>query len=196
MKTLFITALLFLAGCSIFPQKQIQTAAEMAKLSPKEQTTIYITKTLSQTDWLTTVCIVGGLVGFFAFLGGQGWGLRLAATGAMGICVILMIASAAAWIAVATKWLVILAACAAAVAAGLLLYAIFVKGRALKEIVAGVEKIRKTADEQLSDSELLGCEAENPILSGITEALSKQSPSTKSIVSSIKESLPAKGQEK
>ena len=183
---ILIMALIFflLAGCSIFPQKQIQQATEISKLTAKEQTTVYITKI--QTSPLTVICWVGIGLGFFAFLSGNGWGLKLMASCAVVICGALILASATAWIAVATKWLILLAICAAAVATVLLLYAIFVKGRALREIIGNVEDIKK-----ISSIPNTKVDPDAPI--GINTILKKQSSSTKAVVASIKKNLvPAK----
>lgn len=191
MKTSLLLALLFLSGCFGFSRTDtnlakkhgISSVVELSKLTAKEQTTVYITKI--QTSPLTVICWVGIGLGFFAFLSGNGWGLKLMASCAVVICGALILASATAWIAVATKWIILLAIVAAAVALGLLAYAIFVKGRALKEIVAGVEELKTTA--------LPVGSWENNFPSGpgpaARKALSKQSPSTKAVVASIKKTL-------
>ncbi|MBE3142920.1 MAG: hypothetical protein IMZ61_03235 [Planctomycetes bacterium] len=180
MKYLLIFTLLFLSGCTWFAKKEIQSATELSKLTPTQQSTVYITKTLSQTNWLVTICLLGVGLGFFAFLSGNGMGLKIMASCAVVICGSLILASAVAWIAVATKWIIILAVIAAALGLAALAYAIFVKGKALKEIVAGVQKLK--------DNVLIAGQETKTM-----EILSDQSPSTKSIVASIKESLPAGG---
>jgi hypothetical protein len=171
MKPMIIMSLLFLSGCGFLHKQEIKQATEIAKLTPTQQTTVYIDRVMKQTDWFVTICLIGGVLGFIAFLSGNGIGLKIIAGCAFGICASLAMASAAAYIVVITKWALILAAVSALVAFGLLLYAIFVKGRALKEIVAGVQAIKNNTP--------------------ISVALHGQSPSTKAIVSSIKESLPA-----
>jgi hypothetical protein len=186
MRYALIITLLFLSGCQWFAKKEIQSAVEISKLTPTQQSTVYITKTLSQTNWLITICLLGVGLGFFAFLSGNGMGLKIMASCAVVICGALILASAAAWIVVATKWIILLAVISAAVALIALGYAIFIKGKALKEIVAGVEKIKDTIglDITIGREQLLEGGLINNVLAN------NQSPSTQAVVASIKESLP------
>jgi general stress protein CsbA len=108
--------------------------------------------------------------------------VKLIASCVAVICGALILASAAAWIVVITKWVLILAVVSAVVGVCVLAYTVFIKHKALTEIIAGVEKI-KAAMVQVKG-------VEPPVaVADIPSILSDQSPTTKAVVSAIKAKL-------
>jgi hypothetical protein len=171
-----------LVGCASLAPKPALSAIELSQYTPAQQSIVYVTKTLSQMNWTITACLFGIGAGVFAFMSGNGMGIKLIASSVATICVALVLASAAAWVAVATKWVIILAVIAAGIGLIALAYAIFVKGKALKEIVAGVQKIKTELTPVIGTPTV-------PPLSTIGAILAEQSPTTQAVVASIKATL-------
>jgi len=113
-----ILMVLFISGCSALGGS---TPSPLPDLTPGQS----LTKALANTNWLVTLAIIGAGAGFFAFLNGNGIGLKLIAACLVVISLTLMISWAARWIA----------AVGIVSSIGLLIYTIWTKDRAVKEIV-------------------------------------------------------------
>ena len=115
------------SGCSLF---QMSPADKIASLpeTPKQQ----LFQTLAKTNWLFTLSVVGVGAGFFAFLNGSSKGLQFMAACFVVISLIIGLTRYSAVIAVISM---IGTVC-------LMIYSVLVKGRALREVVEGVQNIR------------------------------------------------------
>ena len=160
--TIFIIGTLLLSGCSLF---QMSGADKIASLpeTPKQQ----MFQTLAKTNWLFTLSVVGVGAGFFAFLNGSSKGLQFMAACFVVISLIIGVTRYSAVIAVLSM---IGTVC-------LMLYSILVKRKAFKEVVTGVQSIRRRFTER---------EDEQQILNALTLT---QSKTTKAIVKAVKNKL-------
>ncbi len=128
-------------------------------------------QTLKKANWLYTLSIIGVGAGFFAFLNGSSKGIQV-----MASCFVVL-----SLIIGMTKYSAIIAAIAMIGAVCLMIYSTLIKGKALREVVQGVEKIRRfpidTATKNLLAANIV------PILSSV------QSKTTKAIVKAVKNTL-------
>lgn len=167
MKNLIVVILLILiSGCSSsFLHSKPKPVVN--KPTPPEVQVIY------KTDWLVMAAIAGLAAAAAAMVIGGPTGLTvalpIAAASGTTLVTVLILAKYATWIALGGLVVLI----------GIILYIVFIKTKALKEIVAGVQKIKETIlTTNWSKDEF------NGVLSSV------QSPSTQKIVQKIKEVLP------
>jgi len=160
--TLVFIGLLCYSGCQFSP------SAPHNPLPPLPQQHLWTA--ISGTNWLVTISILGVAVGFFAFLNGSKMGLPF--IGACGVALFMSLAVIrfATWIAV----LGLLGSVAAIV------LSIVVKKKALREIIIGVENVKRfkfNSNEKASVNRLMG---------------EPQSKITEKVVQDIKSTLKAK----
>ena len=103
-----------------------------ARMILPEPGTQLMTKMIIQNNWLLTISILGIGTGFFAFLNGNSKGISIMASCFVVTSYILMVAKFATWIAIITMVGAIV----------LLVYTIWIRQRALKEVVAGGEEFK------------------------------------------------------
>ena len=94
-------------------------------------------RTVSKTNWLATAAIVGIAVSAFAFLNGNKMGIAGMVSCFIALSMTLAVARYATW----------LAAGGVIGSVGLLIYSIFVKDRALTEIIQGGELVKEHLKE-------------------------------------------------
>ena len=124
--------------------------------------------TVLKTDWVVTAAILGMSLSVVAWMNGS-----KSAVGIMAGC------GVALWMQLTVvRYAHVLAWVGLVFAVGIMLWTVFVKNRALKEIVHGVQYYRRYKDGLSSN--------------GLNECLEKQTKTTKSIVSQIKGKLPGK----
>ncbi len=160
MKYILLAFVVFLAGCSVSFQPfggQKSTSLVDENSTPKQ----IVYETVKKTDWLITVSIIGIALSVYAFFaGGRN---SLPAIAACGVCLTLSLTvKAFGW------YLAIVGLVMAGLTA---IYYIFIKTKALKEIVKNIQQYK-------DDENLL-----------IRAALADQSKTTKQIVKDIKENL-------
>lgn len=167
-----LIALLFIllalnSGCSLF---QMSPADKIASLpeTPKQQ----LFQTLAKTNWLFTLSVVGVGAGFFAFLNGSSKGLQFMAACFVVISLIIGLTRYSAWIA----------AIAMIGTVCLMIYSVLVKGKALREVIEGIEGVRY----ELTDN--------GPDLTTTKDRIDSylgfsQSKTTKAIVKAVKDKL-------
>lgn len=161
LMTLVVSVILLFAGCAIFQPKTPDDS--LAGLPTTGTEAVF--QTLKSNNWLFTLSIVGVGAGFFAFLNGSSKGLQF-----MAACFVVL-----SLIIGVTKYSAIIAAIAMIGAVCLMIYSTLVKGKALREVVQGVQAQR---DEL------------RPVNAKIDATLSKfQSKTTESIVKKIKSIL-------
>jgi|GEM_PF-3304006 len=150
------------SGCSLF---QMSGADKLASLpeTPKQQ----LFQTLAKTNWLFTLSVVGVGAGFFAFLNGSSKGLQFMAACFVVISLIIGLTRYSAVIAVISM---IGTVC-------LMIYSVLVKGKALREVIQGVEVARTIV---LEGDEIY---PENKILKAMSD---EQSKTTKAIIKAVK----------
>ena len=141
-------------GCNLVPQQP-------DNYMPEDPANI-IYRTVEKTNWLVTLSILGVGAGFFAFLNGGSKGIQVMAACLAVLCLTLGVIRYSTWIAFF----------GAVSAVGMVTYTVYIKNKALKEIVAGGEKFKSdTWDDATKD--FLESQAQN------------QSPTTKKIVDGI-----------
>lgn len=157
---LLLSIILFtINGCSIFhASKAIEQPP--IELTPGQQ----LTKIVQSTNWLVTLSIIGVGAGFFSFLNGNGNGIRIMGACFIVISLVLMVAKYAAWIAFLTM----------AGAVVLLGYTIIIKTKAIKEIIAGVQRV-KDINVAIDDRKIVNETLQNT-----------QSASTQAVVKDVK----------
>lgn len=135
-----------------------------------------IINTIYKTDWLTSIFLLSIVLSIFIGLNGVKAGWLGAAAAFCGLLLKMAITNTWLWIAAGIFFLVI---------AGIAVFTVFVKSRALKEIIIGVQKI-KTQNHVYNDNN--GYAQLNTV--GVNKTLaSTQSKSTKQIVKKVKEKL-------
>jgi low affinity Fe/Cu permease len=164
MTLIFFFILVFSSGCFNFGKRPDDVIAD-EDTSTEISTIIRI---IRKTDWIVTLSILVAGAGFFAFLNGNGIGLKLMATAFVVLGIVLMLARFATLVAVIALSAAVL----------LLFYTIFIKSKALREIVVGVESARKKFASDVPE-----------IKAELDKTLSEQSESTKTIVKTIKQSM-------
>ena len=154
--------IVFNSGCSLFQMSGADRLGSLPTTGPEA-----MFQTLKKANWLFTIAILGSGAGFYAFLNGSNKGLQFMAACFVVISLIIGITRYSAVIAVVS---LIGAVC-------LMIYSTLVKGKALREVVQGVEMARTIV---LEDDEIY---PENKILKAMSD---EQSKTTKVIVKKIK----------
>ena len=169
---LCLILLIFLAamsgGCSLFQMSPADKIASLPTTGPEA-----MFQTLKKANWLFTLSIVGVGAGFFAFLNGSSKGLQF-----MAACFVVL-----SLIIGVTKYSAVIAAIAMIGAVCLMIYSTLVKGKAIREVVRGVESVKLGG---------VGLQTDNgPALeSNINDRMAEyQSKTTKAIVKSVKGKL-------
>lgn len=130
-------------------------------------------QTVYKTNWLATIGIIGIGLSVFAFL--QGW--------KQGIPALLSCAAILGLTLTVTRYGVVLAFGGLVLLALFILYQIFIRNKALTEVVTGVQTIRDTFKKTPADGGV--------VLPAVTKQLADaQSPSTVKLVEQIKSTLP------
>jgi type IV secretory pathway VirB6-like protein len=137
------------SGCSILGDKP-----------PVDPKTVYLDKVIHKTNWMATIAILGIAAGFFAFLNGNNAGLKIMASCFVMLSIVLMVARFAMLIAVATG----------VGAVGLLGYTIWLKRKALLEVVESVEHGKANGGW---DSEFVKNAIQSPTTTNIVKSLKK-----------------------
>ncbi len=131
-------------------------------------------QTLKKANWLYTLSIIGIGAGFYAFLNGSGKGIHIMAACFVVLSVIIGV----------TRYSAIIAAISMLGAVALMIYSTLVKGKALREVVRGVEDVKLADAVRSSDSTLGLTEL------GISNKLAEyQSKTTEAIVKAVKGTL-------
>ncbi len=128
---IIIILLIFLTfaagGCSLFQMSGADKLESLPTTGPEA-----MFQTLKKANWLFTIAVLGFGAGFYAFLNGSNKGLQFMAACFVVISLIIGITRYSAVIAVVS---LIGAVC-------LMIYSTLVKGKALREVVEGVQNIR------------------------------------------------------
>ena len=155
---LLLSVILFFSGCTMFqPRTQESNLAKLPK-TPTQQ----MFQTIAKTNWMFTLSIFGVGAGFFAFLNGSSKGLQLMAACLVVISLIIGL----------TKYSAVIAGISMAGTVGLLIYSIWIRKKAMKEVVQGVQLYR-----------------EEPTIKRDHALDTYQSKATKKIVRTIKNTL-------
>jgi hypothetical protein len=149
---LFVTCLI-LWGC------QLPKAEPLIPTTPGQA----LAKTIIKTDWIITASILGVALSVIAWMNGS-----KTAIGVMAGC------GVAIWMQLTVvRYAHVLAWVGLVFAVGIMLWTVFVKNRALKEIIMGVQKYKAEVPSIYNNASLPRC-------------LSTQKKTTQKIVSSIK----------
>lgn len=143
------------SGCGFSwqrPQGQTSGISSPPVVDPVER----LAQTVSEVNWLVTLSIIGVGAGVFAFLSGSSKGLQLMAACFVILSLSLMVVRYAAWMAFFTI----------VGAVSLAIYTVLVRNKAVHELVAGAEKLKKALPDR----------------SVFKETIGKQSKTTKQIV--------------
>jgi len=154
---LMCIAIQFLSGCALCPQPVEET---IIPTTSQEALMIAVQK----TNWLVTISILGIAASAVALFNGSKNAIPIAVGCFVALTLSLMVA----------RFAYVLALGGTVVSVALSVYGIYVKSKAIKEIVAGVQKYK---NERMTDGPTL------------RERLAKQSPSTKTIVKEVKAKL-------
>lgn len=100
-----------------------------------------LVKTIVKSDWLVTVSIIGIGAAFFAFLNGYKNSINILAACLIVLGTYLMIA----------KYGVLIAVLAMIGSVSLLAYTIFIKHKALKEIIQGIQNVKRLDTPEKKD---------------------------------------------
>lgn len=138
LMTLVLSVVLLFAGCAVF---QPRTAGDSLAELPTTGTQA-VFQTLKSNNWLFTLSLVGVGAGFFAFLNGSSKGLQF-----MAACFVVL-----SLIIGVTKYSAIIAAVTMIGAVCLMIYSTLVKGKALREVVQGVQNLRNSSVATATDS--------------------------------------------
>ena len=161
LMTFILSMILFFSGCAVF---QPRTAGgNLANLPTTGTEAVF--QTLAKTNWLFTISVIGVGAGFFAFLNGSSKGLQFMATCFVVLSLIIGLTQYSAWIA----------AIAMIGTVGLMSYSMWIRKKAIKEVVQGVQVIRTDPSEDKEWS------------SAILDRF--QSTTTRKIVKTIKDTL-------
>ncbi len=126
--TLLLSVMLFFNGCAIL---QPRTAGDKLANLPTTGTQA-VFQTLKSNKWLFTLSIVGVGAGFFAFLNGSSKGLQFMAACFIVISLIIGV----------TKYSALIAAIVMIGTVGLMGYSIWVRKKAMTEVVQGIQEGR------------------------------------------------------
>jgi len=124
---------------------------------------------LKKANWLYTLSIIGVGAGFFAFLNGSSKGIQV-----MASCFVVL-----SLIIGMTKYSAVIAAIAMIGAVCLMIYSTLVKGKALREVVQGVQDLRYIEGQMNS--------ADSQDIAAIMSSV--QSKTTEAIVKAVKGKL-------
>ncbi len=164
LQILLISCILFLSGCAMFqPKSQESKLAKLPK-TPTQQ----MFQTIAKTNWMFTLSIFGVGVGFFAFLNGSSKGLQLMAACLVVISLIIGL----------TRYSALIAGVSMVGTVGLLGYSMWVRKKAMTEVVQGVQEVRSRTDAGPTDDHVI-----------LAALASVQSKATKKIVKTIKDTL-------
>ncbi len=152
------SVIIFLSGCAILQPKK----AGILPATPKAQ----VLQALAKTNWLFTLTIVGVGAGFFAFLNGSSKGLQF-----MAACLVVL-----SLIIGLTRYSAYIAAISMIGTVGLMGYSMWIRKKAIKEVVQGVQ-IARTDPLVIEDEDVVS------VLNMF------QSEATKKIVKKIKDTL-------
>jgi len=171
---LLIVMAMISGGCSIL-QPRANPGDALADLPTTGTEAMF--QTLKKANWLYTLSIVGVGAGFFAFLNGSSKGIQV-----MASCFVVL-----SLIIGMTKYSAVIAAIAMIGAVCLMIYSTVIKGKALREVVAGVQDVREAkfiVNQSALPNSSIG------MAGAITEMLdSVQSKTTKAIVKAVKGKL-------
>ena len=160
LQILLISCILFLSGCAMFQSKNQESNLAKLPKTPTQQ----MFQNIAKTNWMFTLSIFGVGAGFFAFLNGSSKGLQLSAACLVVISLIIGL----------TRYSALIAGVSMVGTIGLLGYSMWVRKKAIKEVVQGVQGIRTIASKKtVVDAYLSGA----------------QSKTTKFIVKKIKDTL-------
>ena len=152
-------------GCAILQPRGGNTIADLPTTGPEA-----MFQTLKKANWLFTLSVIGVGAGFYAFLNGSSKGIQVMASCFVVLSLIIGV----------TKYSAVIAAIAMIGAVCLMIYSTLVKGKALREVVQGVELARTIA---LEGDEIY---PENKILNAMSNM---QSKTTEAIVKAVKGKL-------
>lgn len=150
--------IIFLGGCALFQPRTVKNG--LANLPTTGTEAMF--QTLKGNNWLFTLSIIGVGAGFFAFLNGSSKGLQFMAACFIVISLIIGV----------TKYSAIIAVLSMIGTVSLMGYSIWVRKKAIKEVVEGVQLIR-----------------EEPTIKHDAALDTFQSKATKKIVKTIKDAL-------
>lgn len=126
--TLILSVILFFSGCALFQPRSDSGSITNLPTTAKEA----MFQTLTKTNWLFTLSVVGVGAGFFAFLNGSSKGLQLMAACFVVLSLIIGLTRYSAWIAAV-----------AMIGAGcLMVHSVLIRNKAMREIVQGVQEVR------------------------------------------------------
>ncbi len=147
-----------LQGCTVFQHKP---TVEVIPQTQKE----LLYKSVMKTNWLVTAAILGIGLSAFSFMNGGKYAMASAAA-----CFIVLTMSLAV-----ARYATVMAIGGTVVSFGLSIYTIFVKNRAIKEIVGNIQHLKR----------------ETPLtyVGEVKEFLNNQSNTTKEIVASVKKKI-------
>lgn len=164
-KAIWVIIFFFLLGLIIIAF----TSCATTLVQPPDPGSQLVTKLIIQNNWLLTISIFGVGAGFFAFLNGNSKGISIMSACLVVMCLILMIAKFAVWLAIITM----------IGAVSLVAYTVLVRNRALKEVVTGVQFYKdKLLNKGMTITE-----------QKFTDDLNDQSKQTQKLVKKIKEKL-------
>jgi hypothetical protein len=152
------------AGClSPWGRKpSLETENPVLQLTGRET----LTKVVFQTNWLATVSMIGICLGVAAFVNGQKLAIPIIVACGVGLFLSLAVARYAA----------ILAFGGLVLAVGIVVYAVFSKNKAIRQLVATVDVARENLPED-ADKKLFGdenCVIKGAIQSGTTTRIVKR----------------------
>ncbi len=163
---LLITMAFLESGCAIFQPRGGDIIADLPTTGPEA-----MFQTLKKANWLFTLSVIGVGAGFYAFLNGSSKGIQVMASCFVVLSLIIGV----------TKYSAVIAAIAMIGAVCLMIYSTLVKGKALREIIQGVEKVRAFPIDPT---------VKNDLAANIVPRLrSVQSKTTKAIVKAVKGKL-------
>ncbi len=177
LMALCIMLLIFLAlacsGCAILQPRGGNTIADLPTTGPEA-----MFQTLKKANWLFTLSVIGVGAGFYAFLNGSSKGIQV-----MASCFVVL-----SLIIGMTKYSAVIAAIAMIGAVCLMIYSMLVKGKALREVIQGVQNVRDIG------SSLDGHVTENNVDMNHSDVITSyldnvQSKTTKAIVKAVKGKL-------
>ncbi len=164
LQILLISCMLFLSGCAMFQSKSQESNLAKLPKTPTQQ----MFQTIAKTNWMFTLSIFGVGAGFFAFLNGSSKGLQLSAACLVVISLIIGL----------TRYSAIIAGISMVGTVGLLGYSMWVRKKAMVEVVQGIQEGR-------TDTRI-----EEPVKTFIDYNLNvNQSKVTEAIVKTIKTKL-------
>ena len=169
---LFLFFIAFAGGCAILQPRGGDTIADLPTTGPEA-----MFQTLKKANWLFTLSVIGVGAGFYAFLNGSSKGIQVMASCFVVLSLIIGV----------TKYSAIIAAIAMIGAVCLMIYSTLVKGKALREVVQGVQDIR---NEEAMDT-MIGKIGNKAIAKDIVNEYldDAQSKTTKAIIKTVKGKL-------